>query len=249
MTKGSAVKASRAASERSRRSDVLARRLGYEFRDSSLLRQALIHRSYLNENPGEALESNERLEFLGDSVLGSIVSRHLYDHYPNASEGWLTEVRSRLVRNETLGELARAQDVGRYLVMGRGVEAQHGRERQAILGRAWEALIGAVYLDGGIRSAQRFILRSLAGELETIAVAGLERDPKSMLQEACQAHWQTAPRYFTVDQRGPAHDRDFRVEVRLNGDVLGSGEGKSKQSAEKAAADAALRALPEEAIP
>ena len=128
-------------------------------------------------------------------------------------------------------------------------QVQHGRERAAILGRAWEALIGAVYLDGGIRSAQRFILRSLAGELETIAVAGLERDPKSMLQEACQAQWRQAPRYFTIEQRGPAHDRDFRVEVRLNDDVLGSGEGKSKQSAEKAAANAALSALPEDVIP
>ncbi len=249
MSKGSAGKIARAGQGRGRRVDGLAKRLGYEFQDSSLLRQALMHRSYLNENPGEAPESNERLEFLGDAVLGSVVSRHLYDLYPNASEGWLTEVRSRLVRNETLGELARAQDVGRYLVMGRGVEVQHGRERAAILGRAWEALIGAVYLDGGIRSAQRFILRTLAGELETIAVAGLERDPKSMLQEACQAQWQQAPRYFTIEQRGPAHDRDFRVEVRLNGDVLGSGEGKSKQSAEKAAANAALSTLPEELIP
>ena len=208
----------------------------------------MIHRSYLNENPDEGVESNERLEFLGDAVLGSVVSRRLYHDYPHAAEGWLTEVRSRLVRNETLALLALDYELGRYLVLGKGVEAQGGRERPAILGRAFEAVIGAIHLDGGVRAARRFILQALAAELGTIAVAGLERDPKSLLQQACQANWRTVPNYRTVEERGPAHDRDFRVEVRLDGKVMGSGEGKSKQAAQQAAAEAALRALPVEAL-
>ena len=227
----------------------LERRLGHEFQEPALLRQALLHRSYLNENPGEALDSNERLEFIGDAILNMVVSRRLYDDYPGAGEGWLTEVRSRLVRNDTLALLAEQYDLGRYLVLGRGVEAQNGRTRPAILGRTLEAVIGAVYLDGGLRAAQRCVLEALKPELDVIAIAGLERDPKSLLQQACQAHRHAAPTYHTVEERGPAHEREFAVEVRLEGRLLGRGEGKSKQAAEKAAAEAALRALPEDAIP
>ena len=250
---------------RSTRLDVLQRRLGHEFADRALLRQAMVHRSYLNENPGEALESNERLEFLGDAILDAVVSRRLYDDYPSASEGWLTEVRSLLVRNETLAErtsvsqpseaegwlteVRSASDLGRYLVMGRGVESQDGRNRPAILGRTFEALLGAVYLDGGWGAAQHVILGALSDQLDAIAIAGVERDPKSQLQQACQAEWHETPRYHTVEERGPAHEREFRVEVRVNGETLGGGEGPSKQAAEKAAAEMALRALPAEAIP
>ena len=140
-------------------------------------------------------------------------------------------------------------DIGPHLILGRGVEAQDGRERPAILGRAFEALIGAVYVDGGLRAAQRVILRALAEELQAIAIGGLERDPKSLLQQACQAQWQAAPRYETVEQRGPAHDREFRVEVHLNGEAMAQGMGKSKQAAEKVAAERALQTLPPEIIP
>jgi len=237
------------ATGRSRRLDALQRRLGYEFQQPALLRQALVHRSYLNENPEEPQESNERLEFLGDAILDAVVSRRLFDDYPGAGEGWLTEVRSRLVRNETLADLAQASDLGRWVVMGRGVEGQSGRERPAILGRTFEAVIGAVYLDGGMRAAQRFILRCLEPALAEIAVAGLERDPKSLLQQACQAQWHLTPRYEVVEERGPAHEREFRVAVRLRDDVLAVGEGRSKQAAEKAAAEAALQQLPEEILP
>lgn len=234
---------------RRKRLDLLARRLGHDFGDRTLLRQAMVHRSYLNENPDESVASNERLEFLGDAVLDSVISRRLYDDYPTASEGWLTEVRSLLVRNETLADVAGSYELGRYLVMGKGVEAQDGRNRPAILGRAFEAVLGAVYLDGGWRAAQRVILRALADQLEVIAIAGLERDPKSLLQQACQAEWRETPRYHTIEERGPAHEREFRVEVRVNGATLGHGEGPSKQAAEKAAAEVALRALPAGAIP
>ncbi len=227
----------------------LGQRLGYQFKNPALLREALIHRSYLNEHPEETTESNERLEFLGDSVLGAVISRRLYDEYPHANEGWLTEVRSLLVRNDTLAELAASYRLGDYLVMGNGVEAQSGRRQPAILGRTFEAVIGAVYLDGGQRAVQRFVLRALAPQIEAIGIAGLERDPKSVLQQACQAQWRTTPDYRTVEERGPAHKREFRVEVRLNGDVLADGEGMSKQAAEKAAAEAALRTLPVDAIP
>lgn len=234
---------------RSTRLDVLCLRIGHEFENRALLRQAMVHRSYLNENPGEALESNERLEFLGDAILDAVISRRLYDDYPTAAEGWLTEVRSLLVRNETLATLAQACEMGRYLIMGKGVESQDGRNRPAILGRTFEAVIGAVYMDGGWRAAQRIIFRALAGQLEAIAIAGLERDPKSLLQQACQAEWHATPRYYTVEERGPAHEREFRVEVRVNGETLGGGEGPSKQAAEKAAAEVALQALPTGAIP
>ena len=242
--------ASRAGSaSRSTRLDLLQEQLGYRFRDPGLLRTALVHRSFLNESPGEPAESNERFEFLGDAILDAVISRRLFDDYPAANEGWLTEVRSLLVRNETLGRLAERYALGRYVVMGKGVEAQDGRERPGILGRTLEALIGAIYLDGGQRAAQRFILRALADELRAIGVAGLERDPKSLLQQACQAEWHTTPAYQTVDAWGPAHDRAFRVEVRVDGRPLGRGEGKSKQAAEKAAAEAALQQIPEHAIP
>lgn len=246
---GARVSRARASQQPERLALQLAQRLGHQFKDPGLLREALIHRSYLNEHPEEGTESNERLEFLGDSVLGAVVARRLYDDYPHANEGWLTEVRSLLVRNETLAELAANYELGDYLVMGNGVEAQSGRSRPAILGRTFEAVIGAIYLDGGQRAAQRFILRALAPQIEAIGIAGLERDPKSVLQQACQAQWRTTPDYRTVEERGPAHEREFRVEVRLNGDVLADGEGMSKQSAEKAAAEAALRTLPVDAIP
>ena len=249
VTSAAASRAALSVGSRRPRLTALERRLGYEFQEPTLLRQALLHRSYLNENPGELLESNERLEFIGDAILNMVVSRRLYDDYPGAGEGWLTEVRSRLVRNDTLALLAEHYDLGRYLVMGRGVEAQNGRNRPAILGRTLEAVIGAIYLDGGLRAAQRYILELLKPELNVIAIAGLERDPKSLLQQACQAHRHAAPSYHTVEERGPAHEREFTVEVRLEGRPLGRGEGKSKQVAEKAAAEAALQALPEDAIP
>ncbi|MDE2640176.1 MAG: putative dsRNA-binding protein, partial [Chloroflexota bacterium] len=128
-------------------------------------------------------------------------------------------------------------------------EGQDGRNRPAILGRAFEAVLGAVYLDGGWPAAQRVILRALSDQLNAIAIAGIERDPKSLLQQACQAEWRATPRYHTVEERGPAHEREFRVEVRVNGETLGGGAGPSKQAAEMAAAEMALRALPAEAVP
>ena len=209
----------------------------------------MVHRSFLNENPSEALESNERMEFLGDAILDAVISRRLYDDYPSAAEGWLTEVRSLLVRNDTLADLAHACELGRYIVMGKGVEAQDGRNRPAILGRTFEAVLGAVYMDAGWPAVERVIFRALAVQLDAIAIAGLERDPKSLLQQACQAEWHATPSYCTVEERGPAHEREFRVEVRVNGETLGDGEGHSKQAAEKAAAEVALRALPAGAIP
>ena len=246
MTPSTAV-AGRARAGRS--AAALQRRLGHRFKRPALLHQALIHRSYLSENPTELIESNERLEFIGDAVLELVISRRLYDDYPAAAEGWLTEARSRLVRNEMLAILAEDYDLGRCLVLGKGVETQSGRSRPTILGRTFEAVIGALYLDGGLRTAQRLILQALAAELTTISVAGLERDPKSLLQEACQGQWRATPTYHTIEERGPSHQREFRVQVRLEGRILGAGEGKSKQAAEKNAAEAALRRLPEAVRP
>ena len=238
-----------AGARRRPRLDGLERRLDYTFKDKTLLRQALVHRSYLNENPAESLESNERLEFIGDAILGAVIARQLFDDYPAAGEGWLTEVRASLVRNVTLAEVAERYALGRYLVLGRGVEEQDGRNRPSLLGRSLEALIGALYVDGGLRAARRLILGALARELEAVAIGGLERDPKSLLQQACQAHWHATPSYRTVRESGPPHAREFLVEVRLGGEIFGSGEGRSKQAAERSAAEAALQRLPEGALP
>lgn len=217
--------------------------IGVRFRNRALLRQALVHTSYLNENPGLDVGSNERLEFLGDAVLGLVIGRMLYEDFPEVDEGSLTELRAHLVRRDTLARAAGRLDLGAYLSLGRGEDAAGGRSRPTNLARAFEALVGAVYLDQGPEAVERFVHEALAPELASVHERRVPADPKSQLQEYAQSHWQVTPVYRTVHMEGPDHARRFTVEVSVAGEVLGSGEGRSKQQAEKAAARSAIEAL------
>jgi ribonuclease-3 len=222
---------------------LLEKRLGLKFRDPQLLRRALLHRSYLNEMPDAGLESNERLEFLGDAVLGLVVGSKLYMDYPEHSEGQLTELRVALVRRETLARVAKSLSLGEYLFLGRGEESAGGRGRPSNLSAAYEAVVGAVYVDGGIEKARRFIVRSLASELAALPKGRILADPKSRLQELLQARFQKAPVYRVLRDEGPDHSKVFTVQVWNGRKALGVGQGKSKQQAEKEAARQALKKL------
>ena len=217
--------------------------IGVKFKDPSLLQQAFIHSSYLNENPDFPLPSNERLEFLGDAVLGLVVAEELYERYPQLTEGELTRLRAGLVRRETLAQAAGEQQLGQYLRMGKGEISTGGREKQRNLSGLFEAVIGAIYLDQGLSVARGFILNALTPELETLDISELALDCKSLLQEVTQSRYQAAPLYHVSAESGPQHDREFTVDVEVKGRVLGQGKGKSKQAAEKEAAKAALKAI------
>ncbi len=226
--------------------DSLQEILGFSFEDISHLQRALVHRSHLNEASGSALESNERLEFLGDALLGLVIAEELYRRFPDFQEGDLTRLRSALVRTETLAGVARSLQLGDYLQLGRGEEETGGRNKQRNLACVLEAVIGAVFIDQGFDMSKEFILRILDSEFETAIEGNLESDPKSKLQELIQARDQITPAYRTIDSFGPDHDKVFTVEVLANDIVLGQGAGTSKQRAEQEAARAALEKLKEE---
>lgn len=216
-----------------------ANRLVLPITDKGLVTRALTHRSYLNENPG-ALEDNERLEFLGDAVLDFVVGAWLYNHFPEMSEGEMTRLRAALVSTERLGVFGAQIQIGNALRMGHGEEESGGRHRQAMLCNAFEALIGALYLDSGIQAVQTFIDPLLSSATTEIRGVQSDRDPKSMLQEWVQARGQGAPAYKIVAEKGPDHSKDFVVEVSVAGKPVARGEGRSKQLASKAAAKEAL---------
>ena len=221
----------------------LQKRLGVTFKNASLLEQALVHSSFINENPGTASISNERLEFLGDAVLGLVIAQKLYEDFPASSEGDLTRLRAALVRRETLAGIAREIELGNYLFLGRGEEAGGGRDKNANLAGAFEALLASIYLDMGLESAREVVLRLFGTEIFEQAVEVADTDYKSQLQEVIQARWQQTPTYQVVEAVGPDHAKIFTVEVRMGRTVLGSGKGRSKKSAEMNAARAALEAL------
>ncbi len=217
-------------------------RLGYRFRDENLLRLALTHPSIAHEN-NTASEHNQRLEFLGDAVLSLVLSRQLYENFPGADEGALTKARAKLVNSTALAAHGRALGLGAHLVLSRGEENTGGRERASALADAFEALLGAIFLDGGLAAAQEFILREFAGDFSTLTeTAGIE-NPKGELQELLQARSPNAPQYEFISASGPDHDRDFECAVRHEGVELARGSGKSKKIAEQAAALAALQKL------
>ena len=215
--------------------------LGVRFRDSELLRLALVHSSYLNENPGEYLESNERLEFLGDAVLGVIVAEELYSAYPLWPEGRLTQARAAVVQESALAEAARGIGLGEMLLMGKGEAVGGGRQRPSNLSSGLEAVIGAVFLDQGYELARAAVLRVLADQLASLEQPDMAANPKSALQEAVQGEGLPAPSYSIVHEEGADHDRLFVAEVTVGGEVAGRGEGKRKSLAEQAAAEEALR--------
>jgi len=221
----------------------LQKTLGVSFNDLSLLEQALVHSSYINENPGLAPASNERLEFLGDAVLGLIVAERLYQDFPDADEGEMTRLRAALIRRDTLARIARAIGLGDYLYMGKGEEASGGRRKPANLARVLEAVIAAIFLDQGSAITKDFILRLLNPELQKAVSQGARVDHKSRLQELIQAREQQIPVYRVVEEIGPAHDKWFTIEVMVGDTVLGRGSGKGKKAAETEAARSALKQL------
>ena len=218
----------------------LSRRLGLSFSNLSVLTRALTHRSYVNEDP-KATEDNERLEFLGDAVLDFIVGAWVYHRFPEMPEGDLTRMRSALVRNDQLAAFARKLNLGKALRLGHGEFVSGGHSRDGLLGSAFEALIGALYLDAGLGAVEAFVNPMLEAERESVLTR--IHDPKSQLQEWVQAQKMAAPRYRTVSTTGPDHAREFDVDVEINGRVIGRGHATSKHAAEQLAAQDALENL------
>ncbi len=217
--------------------------LDISFNDPSFLEQALVHSSYINENPGCVSDSNERLEFLGDAVLGLIVAEKLYEDFPRFTEGELTRLRAALVRRDTLSRVARSLKLGEYLYLGKGEEASGGRRKSTNLAGALEAVIAAIYLDRGLAAAGDLIWRLFQEELTKILSHGTAADYKSQLQEVIQSRQHQTPAYRVIETEGPDHDKRFVIEVRAGDIVLGRGAGKSKKSAETEAARIALEHL------
>ena len=214
--------------------------LGYVFNDRTLLKTALTHSSYANENKQKGREYNERLEFLGDSVLSLIISQYLFTHYKKLPEGDLTKVRSLIVCEKTLYETAKKIDLGKYLYLGKGEEAAQGRERMSILADAFEALIAALYLDGGFDCVKNIVLKLLEPMIELGAQGKLFNDYKTALQEVIQKNREESLQYVLLRESGPDHQKVFEVAVYLNSNIIGKGEGKSKKEAEQIAAREAL---------
>ncbi|HYU64871.1 MAG TPA: ribonuclease III [Candidatus Paceibacterota bacterium] len=219
----------------------LERRLEFTFNDKDLLRQALTHRSYLNENPSWALPHNERLEFLGDAVLELVVTEHLYNTYPNNPEGEMTNWRAALVNANMLSKISQTFALNDFLLLSRGEAKDIGRARQYILANAMESLIGAVYLDQGYEAAKKFIQKFILVELPTIIQERLYRDAKSLLQEEAQERTGITPTYNVLEEWGPDHARNFKIGVFLDNKMVGVGEGPSKQEAQQGAAESALK--------
>src|SRR5438105_10960734 len=217
--------------------------LRYTFRDLSLLQAALIHTSYVNERPGRGLESNERLEFLGDAVLGVVVAHRLYELRPESAEGELTVLRAWLVRQSTLARWARQLQLGPHLLLGRGEARGGGRDRPALLARGFEAVIGAIYLDAGLDAARSVLLPLIDQEIQAGFSPQRVVDAKSRLQQVTQARFETTPVYNLVDHTGPGHAPVFVIEVRAGPEINARGSGHSKRAAQQAAAHAALQQL------
>ena len=218
----------------------LEEKLGYTFQDPSLLVHALTHSSYANEHKNEGLTSNERLEFLGDSVLGMVVADHLYRTHPDMPEGELTRTRAALVCEESLHDVAKSLNLGEYLRLGKGEDAGGGRSRPSILADATESLLAAVYLDGGIAQARRLIRKLILDQEREKAV---DRDYKTALQELVQRTPGSAIAYRLVKETGPDHCRVIVMEVTIGGTAAGQGEGRTKKEAEQMAAKAAIERL------
>ena len=224
--------------------EVLQNRLGYLFRDSRLLKLALTHPSVAHEQ-GSPVETNQRLEFLGDAVLQLILTRQLYDRYPGFGEGPLTKARAKLVNRRSLAEHARELGLGQYLILSRGEEMHGGRERPSALADTYEAVLGAMFLDGGIEAAGEFVMREFSAAIGEISDLPELENPKGELQELLQSVSFEAPQYKIISASGPDHDRVFECTVHHGGEELARGAGKSKKAAESAAALGALVRLRE----
>lgn len=221
----------------------LEARLNYKFNNIELLKNALIHSSYANEARGN-IHSNERLEFLGDSVLSIIVADHIYHKYPHMPEGGLTRLRASLVCEKTLCALSRELCIGDYLNLGKGEDKNGGRERDSILADAFEAVLAAIYLDGGMQAAKKHIFNTVLRDLDHHSDDSF-KDYKTTLQEIIQRNPEESVSYILIDESGPDHAKQFTVAVHLNSNVIGTGTGKSKKQAEQMAARQALKLMGE----
>jgi len=218
--------------------EMLEETLGIHFENQSLLQQALTHRSYIYETAGEGLSSNERLEFLGDSILAFISADYLYRAFPDLNEGELSDLRAALVRRETLATFAQEINLGNFLLMGKGEQSSGVSQR--VLASAFEAVLGALFLDQGMKVVQQYLMPQLEPFAQNIVSKRLFKDQKSLFQEQAQAHVGITPTYRLASQEGPSHNREFTVEVLLGDEVAGKGQGRNKQAAEQEAAHAAL---------
>ena len=214
--------------------------IGYTFKDISILKLALTHSSYSNDLKIGKLKNNERLEFLGDAVLELISSEALYDEYPSKSEGELTRMRASIVCEPTLAMCARDINLGDYLLLGKGEDRTGGRERESVVSDAFEALIGAIYLDSGFASAKEFVMKFVLNDIEG---KHLFYDSKTILQELIQKYYKERVEYILVEEKGPDHDKLFSVNAMFSGKLIGSGIGKTKKRAEQEAAYGAILSL------
>ncbi len=211
------------------------------FKNKDLLRQAFVHRSYINENPASTISHNERLEFLGDAVIELIVTDFLYNKYPSFAEGELTAVRSALVNAVIISGVAQEIGMNDYLHLSKGETKDTGKARQYILANTYEAYVGAVFLDQGYETAEKFITKSLLHKTEEIVSKKLWRDAKSLVQEKAQEHVSVTPSYKVLHESGLDHDKHFTVGIFFGANLIAEGKGKSKQEAEQSAATAALK--------
>ena len=219
-------------------------RLGHAFREPALLERALTHRSFSNEHRDSRFPNNERLEFLGDTVLGFVIGELLFRSFPNLQEGALSKIKAHLVSSEMLAGKGRALDVGRYLRMGTGEARSGGAEKHSLIADAFEALVAAIYLDGGLAAAEAFVGRVFEPDVAGIDIGDLSfHDYKTALQETAQSLGLPLPEYRVVDEYGPDHEKSFVVEVFWNGTAFGYGRGSSKREAQRKGAKEALRKL------
>jgi ribonuclease III len=212
-----------------------------KLKNKKLFEEAFTHRSYLNEAKLK-IASNERLEFLGDSIISFVISSHLYSRYPDFDEGDLTNLRSLMVNTKSLSNIARELKMGQLLKLSRGEEESKGRENATLLENSFEAYVGALFLDQGMEPVAKFLERSLFPKIQELVIKKAFKDPKSLLQEQVQARKQSSPQYRVLEETGPAHVKIFKVGVFVNGKKLGEGFGRSKQIAEESAAKIALEA-------
>jgi ribonuclease-3 len=210
-----------------------------EFKNKKLLEQAFIHRSYLNETK-EELSSNERLEFLGDSIISFVVSQYLFSNFPQFNEGALTNIRSLMVNTKSLANIAKELEFGDLLKLSKGEEESKGRQNQSLLADCFEAFVGALFIDQGIEATSKFLGKALLPKAETIVQNKSFKDPKSLLQEFVQSRRKNSPLYKVLGEFGPAHAKRFRIGTYVDGKIVSEGEGKSKKDAEEDAAQKAL---------
>jgi ribonuclease III len=227
---------------------ILQQRIGYCFKKEAILLEAMTHSSFANEWKHKRMRDNERLEFLGDSVLSLIISHYIFETYHHLPEGELTKVRANVVCEASLALKARRIDIGKHLLLGRGEESSGGRDRESILADGLESLIAAIYLDGGYLHAEAFVIDNFKDLIDLAASGDLMSDYKTKLQEILQCNTQEKIEYLVVNEEGPDHNKTFYIEVRAGEQMLGNGQGKNKKEAEQNAARAAISNMKQQAV-